>query len=403
MKYFNFVCISVLFLLFVHSSTYSEEPAAPNRIEPYHIYLGDLPLSDKDHGQQIADLGVTWVISLVEDSPVQPEDWQQNGMTIEHIPAVDTEPLKPEEIKRGVESLAQVLDQGHTVYIHCKEGSGHSASIVIAYLMQYQTLPYDDALALVKTWRPTITLNDDQSQAILEYFNGELSEQSHTSWASAIQDYLSAYFQNANDITEDKLAQTLDTLFYTAVGGIEASQVPFSVAEWIPQLNIESTLSRRNRYLNEFAGNQEKAAAEAIKRNQSYFRKMQLMALGLVPFVGSPASYSMNLWYQLREICLIAAIHGHDLYAPEVKIKVMSALVGSRMINAAVGKITKVVAKEILVTAGANMIPGAAIAIPLKMAFNYFTDNATKVSEHAQVLFGGEHSLLIEAGDVEGG
>jgi hypothetical protein len=120
------------------------------------------------------------------------------------------------------------------------------------------------------------------------------------------------------------------------------------------------------------------------------------MALGIIPFVGSPASYSMNLWYQIREICLIAALNGHDLYDPEVKVKVMSALIGSQAINAVVGEITKTIAKEILIKAGASAIPGATIAIPLKMAFNFFGDNATKVSEHAQVLFAGEHSLPIK-------
>ena len=437
MKYLNFAYISAFSLLFAYftGSAYAQESAEPslynklkyevslaytqasakdwwNKIEPYPIYLGGLPLKNKDHLQQITDLGVTWVISLVEDfelqeswwnTPVQPQDWQQNGIVVEHIPAVDFKPLKSEEIRQGVESLAQALKQGHTVYIHCKTGIGRSASIVIAYLMQYQMLPYDDAFALVQKWHPAINLKNQQQQAILDYFKVDenLPEESQPSLANEVQHNLSSYFQNANDITEDRLAQTLDSLFYYAVEGADSSEIPSSIAGWIPQVNIESTLWRRNRYLREFAGNQEQATAEAIKRNHTYFRKMQLIALGLVPFVGNPANYSMNLWYQIREICLIAALHGHDLYDPEVKVKVLSALVGARVINATVSSITKAIAKEILVAAGASVVPGIAIALPLKMAFNYFTDNAAKAAEHAQVLFAREHSLPIAEAEYQ--
>lgn len=314
-------------------------------------------------------------------------------MILEHIPVTHAA-LQSEEIKQGVESLAQALEQGYTVYIHDKAGNG--TAIVIAYLMQYHTLPYDEASNLVQNWHPNI--NKEQRQAILDYFNldARISEASQISWVAAIQDYLSDYFQQANDITEERLAETLDRLFYYAVEGVEVSEMPASVAEWIPQMAIESTLSRRNRYLTEFAGDQNRATAEAISLNHTYFKRMQLMVLGMVPFVGSPASYSMNLWYQLREICLIAALHGHDLHDPEVKIKVMSALVGARGINMATKKVTKLIARKILIAAGARAVPGATIAVPLKTAFDYFTDNATKVADHAQALFAGEHSRLIE-------
>ena len=437
MRYLNFICISALCFLIIHltgsanlegaaassisdrvkyevSLAYTQASAKDwwNRIEPYNIYLGGLPLKNKNHQQQIVDMGVTYIIALVEDfeleegwwnKPVQPQDWQENGIIINQIPAVDFQPLKAEEIKLGVESLAQALDQGHIVYIHCKAGRGRSATIVIAYLMQYQMFSYDDAFALVQKWRPTINLSKYQRQAILDYFKIEdnLQEEPRASWLNTAQNYLSTYFQNANDITEDKLAQTLDSLFYYAVEGADSTAIPPSLVDWMPEISIESTLSRRNRYLREFEGGQEKATAEAIKRNHTYFRKLQLMALGVIPFVGSPANYSMTLWYQLREICLIAALHGHDLHDPEVKVKIMSALVGSRVINSAVNTITKVIAKEILVKAGASAVPGAAIAIPLKMMFNYFTDNGTKVAEHAQVLFTGEHSLPVPEAEYQ--
>ena len=113
--------------------------------------------------EKIKQLGVTKVLSLVEDfeledgwvnKPVKTSDWRLAGLEVKHIKAEDYLPLKPEEITEGVAYLAQALEEGHTVYVHCKAGRGRSATIVIAYLMQYQGITLDEAIAFVKELRP---------------------------------------------------------------------------------------------------------------------------------------------------------------------------------------------------------------------------------------------------------
>ena len=155
------------------------------KIEPYNLYLGALPLKNKGHLDQILELGVTRVLSLVEDfeledgwlnRPVKSQDWIDRSLEVKHIPAEDFLPVKAHEIAEGIEYLAQMLDEGHTVYVHCKAGRGRSATIVIAYLMQYQGISLEEAIAFVKEQRPQINLNPSQRQAILDYF-GQSEEQ----------------------------------------------------------------------------------------------------------------------------------------------------------------------------------------------------------------------------------
>src|SRR6478609_7196594 len=69
-----------------------------NRIHPYHVYLGAIPLSDMKHMESIIKLNVTGVISVVESfelregwfhKPVTKNDWGRKGVVVEQIPAED--------------------------------------------------------------------------------------------------------------------------------------------------------------------------------------------------------------------------------------------------------------------------------------------------------------------------
>jgi len=45
--------------------------------------------------------------------------------------------------------IAEALDQGDGVLVHCHWGASRSASIVLAFLMKHRGMPLDDAMALV--------------------------------------------------------------------------------------------------------------------------------------------------------------------------------------------------------------------------------------------------------------
>lgn len=375
------------------------------KIEPLNLYLGAIPLKNMGHGEQIAGLGVTKVLSLVEDfelrpgylnTPMKAEEWKEKGIGTKQIPAVDFRPLTQEEIKTGVEELALALKEGHTVYVHCKAGHGRSATVVIAYLMQHQMLSFDEAFGLVKKLRPEINLNPGQKQAVLDYFAKEekLSEK--------IKEPAKAEVNYANYLpfTEEKLTNTLTTMLsYVIDGGSYAlgQHAPQAVAGFVPSINVESTLSRRNRYLREYEGDQNAAIEAAISRNHTYARQAKILAAGVVPFIGGPTSYSISLWHQLREIALIAAVHGHDVHDPEVQKKMLMALVGGDLLKipaASVDLVARKIIKHVLAQAGLNALTPT---LPAHLIFNFFTDNAGKVSTHAKAVFAGEHSKPVAA------
>jgi hypothetical protein len=326
---------------------------------------------------------------------VKQNDWQENGIVVKHIKAVDFLPLKREEIEEGVAYLSEMLADGNTVYVHCKAGRGRSATIVIVYLMQSQGLTFQEAHDFVKEQRPQINLNKQQRQAIFDYF--DMSENREVGKKGTLTENIYSLFKNANEMTEDKLSLLLDEmLYYVIEGGSSSDKVPASLSTWIPSIEVQSTEARRNRYLREYKGDQDAATTAAIQRNHGLLRNFKLMAAGAIPYIGTPTSHSISLWHQLREITLIAAIHGHDVRDPEVKGKILSCLVGGNLLKIpalTTDFIAREIAKKIVAEIGfGNAIPGI---LPVRLIFNYFTNNSAKVATHAKEVFAGENSIPV--------
>lgn len=362
-----------------------------SKIEGLNLYLGAIPLKNNGHFEELQKLGITHVISVLEDfemeagwinTPVKHSDWEEAGISVKHIPAPDFYGLNKDEIREGVKDLHEALEKGKTVYLHCKAGRGRSATVLVAYLMEHHGYTLEKAISLVKEYRPDINLNADQQQSIKAYF-GDVSPK---------EGY----------ITEETFAKYLnDLLSYVIHGGNYSidHKMPDALKGWLPKVDVQSTLERRNRYLRECRGNQDEAVKTSIERNHGMMRRLKILAANAIPVVGGATSYSITLWHQLREIALIAALHGHDLNDPDVQKKILLCLIGGNLQKVpaeAVDILARKVAKEIIKRAIGNTI---SVGIPTHLIFNYITDNSAKVSTHAIETFGGENSKPIPSKD----
>ena len=135
------------------------------------IILGPLPIEELGDRHTLKSLGVTRVVSLLEDFE-RALGWFFTPIT-DYNPgddlaliAVDHEPLEPaEKLYRWV----QELKRPGVVYVHCRAGKGRSASLVVAYLMTTQKKSFEAAYADVQQWRPQVRLNAEQRRALLHY------------------------------------------------------------------------------------------------------------------------------------------------------------------------------------------------------------------------------------------
>ncbi len=139
------------------------------------LILGPMPVEERGDRQTLRSLGVTRVVSLLEDFERQPgwlytpvADYNSRGDV--HLLAVDHEPLWPAALLRHwVRMLEAALHKGDVVYVHCRAGRGRSASLVVAYLMHTERQSFEAAHATVQRWRPQVSLNVEQRRHLQQY------------------------------------------------------------------------------------------------------------------------------------------------------------------------------------------------------------------------------------------
>lgn len=91
---------------------------------------------------------------------------------------------------------------------------------------------------------------------------------------------------------------------------------------------LRSTASRRNELLREFNGDQD-AAVEKVSEMASDLREEgKTWVLGLVPYIGLPASILYPTWMALRRICLLAGVYGLDLESEQTQAHVLHVFAG---------------------------------------------------------------------------
>jgi protein-tyrosine phosphatase len=135
-----------------------------NQVLP-QVYVGSYPTSTEDADRLRRDLGITAVLNLQTDEDFAEldvpwaaldEHYRGLGIELRRIPARD---FDQEDLRRKlphcVETLSRLLDDGHTVYVHCTAGMGRSPTVVVAYLHWVEGWDLDEAARHVIQCRPS--------------------------------------------------------------------------------------------------------------------------------------------------------------------------------------------------------------------------------------------------------
>jgi protein-tyrosine phosphatase len=108
------------------------------------LIVGEYPAQAEDAEWLSRHLGVTAVLNLQTDDDLAGlgVDWEElqqaySRLGIE-VRRVEIRDFDPDDLAlhlpRAVRELRDLLDAGHTVYLHCTAGVGRSASVATAYL-----------------------------------------------------------------------------------------------------------------------------------------------------------------------------------------------------------------------------------------------------------------------------
>ncbi|HID22132.1 MAG TPA: hypothetical protein EYP14_06990 [Planctomycetaceae bacterium] len=118
----------------------------------------------RDVDQLAREKGVTAVLNLQTDEDIAnlAIDWETIlsryagvGIDLHRVPIRDFDAKSLElHLPAAVGCLARLLQQGHTVLVHCNAGAGRSPSVVVAYLHWVEGWDLLEAEAFLQSCRP---------------------------------------------------------------------------------------------------------------------------------------------------------------------------------------------------------------------------------------------------------
>jgi hypothetical protein len=126
-----------------------------DRIEP-RLYLGSCPQTVTDVDRLHGEFAVTAVLNLQTDDDNRRlripweslrEYYGKCGLAVHRHPTHDDD-LDDliANLPECVRTLADILNAGHVVYVHCTAGMNRSATVVLAYMLWVKGLGLDEAI-----------------------------------------------------------------------------------------------------------------------------------------------------------------------------------------------------------------------------------------------------------------
>lgn len=139
-----------------------------DRIMP-QLWLGGAPTYERDY-QFLLDHNITAVLDMRAEREGDREFYERHGINYHRLEVLDAMVPEDDYLSEGADWIHEQIDSGRTVLVHCAKGRGRSATLVAAYLMRHQGMPFTESHALMKGIRPLVKL-EDRHRRRLESWN----------------------------------------------------------------------------------------------------------------------------------------------------------------------------------------------------------------------------------------
>jgi protein-tyrosine phosphatase len=142
------------------------------------LLIGAYPLDADDVGM-LSRMQIDRVLNLVEDDEYKSRDREavqaalrEAGIDEQRLSLIDYGGLPASAIEAAVQEVNRWLDEGHTVYLHCRAGWQRSAAVAAGVVALRDGLDIDEALAFVQHRKPSADPLPHQRDDLRRWWDG---------------------------------------------------------------------------------------------------------------------------------------------------------------------------------------------------------------------------------------
>lgn len=130
------------------------------------LWLGGAPHYPRDYDFLLQN-GINAVVNIRAEREDDVNLYQAHDIVYIQLPVLDMTVPSPDILSQGAAFIHEQIQDGRTVLVHCAKGRGRSATLLAAYLMKYQNMPFAAANDLMRSKR-SLTKLEGRHQRQLE-------------------------------------------------------------------------------------------------------------------------------------------------------------------------------------------------------------------------------------------
>ncbi len=131
-----------------------------------NIVIGALPFASDV--EKLAALGISGVVNTCQEYAGPVAEYDRFEIQQLRVPTIDFTHPTLESIQRSVQFIADQVDAGGKVYVHCKAGRARSATVVVCWLIR-QGMTREEAQKLLLEKRPHANPRIYQRPVVIQF------------------------------------------------------------------------------------------------------------------------------------------------------------------------------------------------------------------------------------------